>query len=213
MSPAYLNLLTFFLVVLIPVYASSSLAFCMMCSVWVKKAEWHLHILFSQFWTKSVVPCKILTVASWPAYRFRSRQVNYLVFPSLKEFSTVSCDPHSQRLNIVNEAEVDVFLEFPCFFYDPIHVGNLISGSSLSLSQLIYLKFSVHILLKTSLKDFEYYLAQIWNEYNCVVVQTFFGIAFLWDWNENLPFPVLWSLLNFPNWLTCGVQHFHSIIF
>ena len=53
-----------------------------------------------------------------------------LVFPSLSEFSTVYCDPHSQRLGIVNKAEIDVFLELSCFFHDPTDVGNLISGSS-----------------------------------------------------------------------------------
>ena len=47
----------------------------------------------------------------------------------------------------------------------------------------------------------------------CVVVWAFFGIAFLWDWDENWPFPVLWPLLSFPNLLACWVQHFHSIIF
>ena len=46
-----------------------------------------------------------------------------------------------------------------------------------------------------------------------VVVWGFFGIAFLWDWNENWPFPVLWPLLSFPNLLAYWVQHFHSIIF
>ena len=55
-----------------------------------------------------------------------------LVFPSLSEFSTVCCDPHSQRLGIVNKAEVDVFLELSCFFDDPTDVGNLISGSPAS---------------------------------------------------------------------------------
>ena len=47
-----------------------------------------------------------------------------------------------------------------------------------------------------SLKDFEHNLASMWNECNCMVVWTFFGIAFLWDWNENWPFPVLWPLLS-----------------
>ena len=60
--------------------------------------------------------------------------------------------------SIVNEAE-DVFLEFPCFFYDPAYVGNLISGScSFSKSSLYIWKFSVHVLLEPSLKDFEHYL-------------------------------------------------------
>ena len=62
--------------------------------------------------------------------------------------------------SIVNEVEVDVFLEFPCFFYDPAYVGNLISGSSaFSKSSLYIWNFSVHILLKPSLKDFEHNLA------------------------------------------------------
>ena len=51
-----------------------------------------------------------------------------LVFPSLSEFSTVYCHPHSQRLWHVNKAEIDVFLELSCFFHDPADVGNLISG-------------------------------------------------------------------------------------
>ena len=61
-----------------------------------------------------------------------------------------------------SEAEVDVFLEFSCFLYDPVDVGNLISGSSaLSKSSLYIGKFLVHMLLKPSLKDFEHYLASM----------------------------------------------------
>ena len=71
----------------------------------------------------------------------------------------------------------------------------------------------VHVLLKPGLENFEHYLAHMGNEWNCVVVWTFFGIAFLWDWNENWPFPVLWPLLSFPNLLAYWVQHFHRIIF
>ena len=56
--------------------------------------------------------------------------------------------------SIVNEAEVDVFLELSCFFYDPTDVGNFISSSSaFSKSSLNIWKFSVHILLKLDLKD------------------------------------------------------------
>ena len=61
--------------------------------------------------------------------------------------------------SVANEAKVDVFLEFPCFFYDSMDVGNLIAGSSVfSKSSLYIRKFSVHVLLKPSLKDFEHYL-------------------------------------------------------
>ena len=114
----------------------------------------------------------------------------------------------------IEEAEVDVFLESSCFFYDPTDAGNLISDSSaFSKTSLNIWKFMVYILLKPGLEDFEHYFANMWDECNCVVVWTFFGIAFLWDWNENWPFPVLWPLLSFPNLLAYWVQHFHSIIF
>ena len=63
---------------------------------------------------------------------------------------------------IVNEAEVDVFLELSCFFNDPTDVGNLISGSSdFSKSSLNIWKFLVHVLLKSGLKNFEHYLASV----------------------------------------------------
>ena len=90
---------------------------------------------------------------------------------------------------LVKKAE-DVFLELACFFYDPTDVGNLISGSSaFSKSSLNILKFMVHKLLKPGLENFEHYFARVWDECNCVVVWAFFGIAFLWDWKENWPFP------------------------
>ena len=109
---------------------------------------------------------------------------------------------------VVNKAEVDVFLELSCFFDDPVDVGNLISGSSaFSKSSLNIWKFTLHILLKPGLENFEHYFASVWDERNCVVVWAFFGIAFLWDWNENWPFPVLWPPLSFPNLLACWVQH------
>ena len=115
---------------------------------------------------------------------------------------------------IVNKAKIDILLELSCFFDDPSDVGNLISGSSIfSKTSLNIWKFMVHVLLKPGLENFKHYFTSMWDECNCVVVWTFFGIAFLWDWNENWPFPVLWSLLTFPNLLAYWVQHFHSIIF
>ena len=119
-----------------------------------------------------------------------------------------------EGFGIVNKSEADVFLELSCFFDDPTDVGNLISGSSaFCKTSLNIWKFKVHVLLKPGLENFEHYFASMWDEYNCVVVWTFFGIAFLWDWRENWPFPVLWPLLSFPNVLTYWVQHYHSIIF
>ena len=64
--------------------------------------------------------------------------------------------------SIVNEAEVDVFLEFYCFFYDPMDVSNLTFGSSaFSKCSLNIWKFSVHVLLKPHLENFEHYFASV----------------------------------------------------
>ena len=80
---------------------------------------------------------------------------------------------------IVNKAEVDVFLELSCFLDDPTDFVNLISGSSaIYKSSLNIWKFMIHILLKSGLENFEHYFASVWDECNCVVVWTFFGIAF-----------------------------------
>ena len=101
---------------------------------------------------------------------------------------------------IVNKTEVDVFLKLSCFFDYPADVGNLISGSSAFSKTSFYIwKFTVHILLKPGLENLGHYFASMWDECSCAVVWAFFGIAFLWDWNENRPFPVLWPLLSFPN--------------
>ena len=63
---------------------------------------------------------------------------------------------------IVNKAEVDVFLELSCYFYYPTDVGNLISGSSaFSKSSLNIWKFSLHVLLKPGLENFEHYFASV----------------------------------------------------
>ena len=104
--------------------------------------------------------------------------------------------------------------ELPWIFDYPMQVGNLISGSSgFSKSSLNIWKFSVHVLLKPGLENFEHCFASAWDKCHCVVVWTFFGMVFLWDWNENWLFPVLWPLLSFPVLLAYWVQHFHSIIF
>ena len=76
-------------------------------------------------------------------------------FPQLVVIHTV------KGFNVVNET-VDVFLEFSCFFFDPMGVGNLISGSSaFSRSSLNVCEFSVHLLLKPSLENFEHYFASM----------------------------------------------------
>ena len=73
--------------------------------------------------------------------------------------------------SIVNEAEVDVFLEFSGFFYDLIDAGNLISGSSAFSKTILNIwKFLVHVLVKPGLENFEHYFASMWDECNCAVV-------------------------------------------
>ena len=122
----------------------------------------------------------------------------------------VYCDPH-KGFGIVNKAEIDVFLELSCFFYDLVDIGNLISGSSaFSKTSWNFWRFTVHILLKPGLENFKHHFTSVWDECNCAVVWAFFGIAFLWDWNENWPFPVLWPLLSLPNLLAYWVHHKHD---
>ena len=129
-------------------------------------------------------------------------------FPQLIVIHTI------KGFGIINKAEIGVFLEVSSFFDDPADVGNLISGSSaFSKSSLNIWKFTVHVPLKPGLENFEHYFARVWDECNCGVVWAVFGIAFLWDWNENWPFPVLWPLLSFPDLVAYWGQHFHSIIF
>ena len=90
------------------------------------------------------------------------------LFKNFPQFAVI----HTVKdFSIVNKAEVDVFLELSCFFSDPTDVGNLISGSSAFLeSSLNVWKFTVHILLKAGLENYEHYFATVRDEYNCVVV-------------------------------------------
>ena len=114
---------------------------------------------------------------------------------------------------IVNQTEVDVFLELSCFFYDPTDVGNLISGSSAFYkSSLNTWKFLVHVLLKPGLENFEHYLTRIWDECNCTVI-----CSILWhclslgvEWKLSFSSPVVTAELS--NLLAYWVQHLHSII-
>ena len=122
-----------------------------------------------------------------------SQEAGKVVFFShlLKNFPQFILINTVKAFGIVNKAEIDVFLELSCFFDDPADVGSLISGSSaFSKSSLNIWKFMVHVLLKPGLENLKHYLTSVWDECNCVVVWAFFGIAFLWDWNENGPFPV-----------------------
>ena len=104
---------------------------------------------------------------------------------------------HTEKVfSIVSEADRNVFWDSLVFSMIQwmLAIWSLIPQTSLYIW-----KFSVHVLLKLSLKDFEHYLASKWDEHNCMICLTFFGIAFLLDWNENWSFSALWLLLCFPN--------------
>ena len=81
------------------------------------------------------------------------------LFQNFPQFIVIHTD---EVFGIVNKAEIDVFLELSCFFYEPADVGNLISGSSaLSKTSLNIWKFMVHVLLKPGLENFEHYFASV----------------------------------------------------
>ena len=156
----------FLLVILIPACDSSSPAFCMMYSAYKLNKQGdniHTALMYSFSYLEPVCSmpgfnCCFLTCIQvlqeagqvvWYSHLFQNF-LQFVVIHTVKGFS------------IVNEAEVDVFLEFPCFFYDPADVGNLISGSSaFSKSSLNIWEFSVHILLKPNLENFEHYFASM----------------------------------------------------
>ena len=184
----------------------------------VKKAGWQYTALTHSFPDLEPVRCSMSgSNCRFLTFIQDSQEASQVVWYSclLKNFPqfVVIHPVHPVKgFNIVNES--DVFLELSCLFDDPTDTGNLISGSSaFSKFSLNIWKFMVHVLLKPGLEIFKHYFASMWDECNCVVVWTFFGIAFLWDWNDNWHSPVLWPLLRFPNLLAYWVQHFHSVIF
>ena len=163
----------------------------------MKVTVYSLDKFLSQFWTS---PCfRPGSSCCFLTHVQVSQEMGKVVWYShlLKNFPQFVVIHTVKSLSIINEAEVDVFLELSCLFSDPADVDNLISGSSaFSKSSLYIWKFLVHIMVKPSFKDFEHNLASMWNGCNYVVIWMFFVIAFLWDWNENWLFPVLWCELS-----------------
>ena len=218
-SSACMRLLIFLPAIFIPAYVSSKLAFLVMYSAYkLNKQGDSIQPWCTPFpiLNQSIVPCPVLTAASWPVYGFLRKQVRWSgicshLFKNFPQFIVI----HTVKgFGLVNKAEVDIFLEHSCFFYDPTGISNLISGSSaFSKSSLYIWKFLFHILLKPSLENLGHYFASVRDECNCAVGWAFFSIAFLQDQNENWPFPVLWPLVSFPNLLAYWVWHFNSIIF
>ena len=161
----------------------------------------------------------ILTIASWPAYRFH-RQVRWFgsqIFSSIFQFVVI----HTVKGFIV-VSKVYAFLEYLCFFYDPTDVGNLISGFfAFSKSSLYILKFLVHVLLKPSLKNFDHCLLAC-DEHNCMVVWMFKHsngcLNILWhclslELEVKLIFSSPVAPAEFSKLLAYWVQHLNSIIF
>ena len=149
------------------------------------------------FQNQSAISCTVLTVASWPACRFLRRQVKVVWYPHLFKNSPQSVVFYTVKgFIVVSETEIDVVvvvvfppMELSCFFYDPMDVENLITGpSAISKSSLNIWKVSVHVLLKTSMEDFQYDLANMWNECNCVAVWlalAFFGFGMKTDLSQS----------------------------
>ena len=151
---------------------------------------------------QAIVPCPVLTnccFLTWiEVYQEAGKVVWYShLFENFPQFVLV----HTVKGSIVvNEAEVDVFLEFPCFFYDPMNVGNLISGSfAFSKSSLYIWKFLVHVLQKPNLKILSITLLAQWAQLHS-------NLSILWnclslgvEWKLTFSSPV--AVLNFPNLL------------
>ena len=150
-SSAYPKLLLFLPAILIPACDYARLAFPMMYSAYkLNKQSNNIQSCHTPFpiLNQSVVPCP---VASWPTYSFLRRQVRWSGIPiSLTMFQFVAI--HTVKgFCVVNEAEVDIFLAFCCFFYDPKDNGNLIFGSS---------TFSTSSLLTFSLKQLSHWVEE-----------------------------------------------------
>ena len=126
-------------------------------------------------------------------------------FPQFLVIHTVKC------FGIVNRAEMDVFLELSCFFHDPADVGNLTSGSSVFSKYSLHIwKFTVPVLLKPSLENFEDYFDSMWDECNCTVVWTF--LVLKW----KLTFSSLVAIAEFSRFagiLSAALSQYHLLGF
>ena len=148
----------FLLPILIPACNSFSQAFLMMCSACrLNKQGDSRQPCCTPFsiLNQSVVPYRVLTIASWPTYRFLRGQVRWSgILISLRDFHSSSWFTQSKVFSIVNETEIDVFLKFPHFLFNPAYVGNLISGSCSSFFFLggdtLFLTFHLHCTTSSS---------------------------------------------------------------
>ena len=174
-SFAYLRLLIFLLATLIPACASSSPAFLMMYSAYkLNKQGDNIQPWCTPFpiWNQSVVPCPVLTVASWPAYRFLKRQVRWSGIPIFFRIFQSIVNHTLKGFGIVNKEEIDVFLN-PLAF--------LMIQQMLAIWSLVPLPFlkpawtsgSSRFTYCWSLAWIILSITKVWDECNCVVVWAF----------------------------------------
>ena len=175
---AYLRLFLFLLAILIPAYASSSPAFLMMYSTFKLNMQGD-NIQHQRTPDQSIVPCSVLTIASWPAYRFLKRQIRWSgSFISLRIFQFVVI--HTVKGSGIVNKEVDVLLELSCFFDVPTDV-EIWSMFPLPFLNPAWTPGSsrFHYCWSLGWRIFSIILL-VWDEWNCAVVWAFFGTAFLW---------------------------------
>ena len=133
------------------------------------------------FWNQSIVPYPVLLI--WTTYRFLRRQVGWSGIPiSLKIVPQFAVIHIAKDFSVVSEAWVYVFRNFLAFsmIHQMLAVWFLVPLPFFKSSLSIW-KFSVHVLLKPGLENFEHFFASVWDDGNRVVVWAFFGIVFLWD--------------------------------
>ena len=149
--------------------------------------SWHpCHTPFSIL-NQSVVPDRVLTVASWSTYKVSKETGKMVWYSHLFESSPQFVMIHTVKyFRVVNETQVDIFLEFPCFLYDPVNVDNLISGSSaFSKPNLDIWKFFLCIMLNSKMQDFKYVLTSVGDEHSCLMLRTFFITTLLENLDED----------------------------
>ena len=173
--------------------------------------SWHTPF---PIWNQSVVPCLVLTIASWPAYRFLRRQIRWSGIPISKNFPQFVVINTVKGFGVAKKAKLDVFWNYLAF--------SMIQ-QMLAIWSLVPLPF-LNPAWTFGSSCFTYYWSLAWRilsinllacEMRAIVQQFEHSLALLFcgiGMKTNL-FPDLWPLLSFPNLLAYWVQHFHSIIF
>ena len=202
-SSGYLRLFVLLSPILIPACNSWSPTFLIMYSAYRLNKQGNSRqrcCILSPILNQTVVPYRVLTVASCPTYRFLRRQVRWSGIPiSLRAFHSLSWS-RVKDFSVVHETEVDV--KFPCFLYNPANAGNVISNSSsFSKPSLNIWKFLVFIMLKPIMQDFKHDLTSMGDEYNYLMIRISFSIYPSLELEWELTFPVLWLLLGLPDLL------------